>query len=160
MWWVLLLCWNSHNALLIHVHGSDTVGSVDVMASTSCVMGWLSYPLSSSTCPEEQPCGFCLYRGSDVLWPPLSARTSLASVQLLGANLIMVPNLDASVVWLFLVMKGLIIQMIKNVHILIFVEMIWDCTPLKCKLSWEQGLWSALCHILGAECSAKNSSVQ
>ena len=49
--------------------------------------------------------------------------------------MIMVPNLDASVVWLFLVIKGFIIQMIKNIHILIFVEMIWDCTPLKRKLS-------------------------
>ena len=34
-----------------------------------------------------------------------------------------------------LVIKVLIIQLIKNMLILIFVEMIWDCTPLKCKLS-------------------------
>lgn len=40
-----------------------------------------------------------------------------------------------------------------------FVEVIWDCTTLKCKLSQKQGLCFALCHTL-AENSAKNSSVQ
>lgn len=111
------------------------IGSVDIVASPSCVMGWPSYLLSKNMCLEEKP-GFGLYWGLDIFWPSLGAETLLASAQLIGANVITAPSLNISAVWHFLVIKWLIIQMIKTILILILlrwfgVVLHWNVSSLK-----------------------------